>query len=483
MKEKLKSVGKNRWEIPIGSRTKEPRMRVPGRIIGSQKIIEWAEDAAIEQLTNVATLPGIVRYTVGMPDIHWGYGLPMGAVSAFDEEEGIISAGMTGFDINCGIRMIKTNMSYEEVRPRIKELINALFRNVPSGVGSKSRLRLTPGELEEVMTRGAEWAVEKGFGTREDLLHLEEGGVMEGADPEKVSPEAKKRGMPQAGTLGAGNHFLEIQRVEELYDAKRAEAYGLVKDNIVIMLHCGSRGFGHQIATDYLRILDRAVKKYGIALPDHQLVCAPATSQEGQDYFAAMKAGVNYAFANRQVMTHRIRESFEEVFKRDWQDLGMDVLYDVCHNICKYEEHIVDGEKRNLYVHRKGATRAFPPGHKDVPAAYRSVGQPVLIAGSMGTASYVLSGTEQAMMETFGSTCHGAGRAMSRKKAIKSWHGDEIRRSLEKEGMLVVATSPKVIAEEAPAAYKDVDEVVESVHAAGISLKVARLVPLAVAKG
>ena len=483
MKEKLKKIGKNRWELPMGSRKTEPKMRVPARLIGTKKIVDWAEDTAIEQLTNVTTLPGIVRYAVGMPDIHWGYGLPMGAVSAFDEEEGIISAGMTGFDINCGIRLIKTNLPYTEAAPKMRELINGLFRNVPSGVGSKSKLRLTPGQLEDVMTRGAGWAVESGFGGKDDLEHLEEGGAMAGADPSKVSNDAKRRGMPQAGTLGGGNHFLEVQRIDSLFDQKTADAYGLREGEIAVMLHCGSRGFGHQIATDYLRILDKAVKKYGINLPDRQLVCAPATSTEGQDYFAAMKAGVNYAFANRQVMTHKIRETFESVFKKSWQDMGMEILYDVCHNICKYEEHTVDGEARNLYVHRKGATRAFPPGHRDVPKAYRAVGQPVLIAGSMGTASYVLAGTEQAMIETFGSTCHGAGRCMSRKKAIKSYRGDEIKQALEREGKFVIATSPKVIAEEAPGAYKDVDEVIESVHGAGISLKVARMIPLAVAKG
>jgi tRNA-splicing ligase RtcB len=483
VKEKLKSIGKNRWELPVGSRTTAPGMRVPARLIGTEKILDLAEEAAIEQLTNVTTLPGIVKYTVGMPDIHWGYGLPMGAVSAFDEEEGIISAGMTGFDINCGIRLIKTNLTSHDVMPKIRELIGALFRNVPSGVGSKSKLRLSPTDLEDVMTHGAGWAVESGFGEKGDLMHLEEGGAMEGADPNKVSIQAKKRGMPQAGTLGGGNHFLEVQRVEELYDDGTAKAFGLSKGKIAVMLHCGSRGFGHQIATDYLKILDRAVKKYNIDLPDRQLVCAPATSSEGQDYFAAMKAGVNYAFANRQVMTHRIRETFEDVFQGSWQDMGMEILYDVCHNICKYEEHTLDGEKKHLYVHRKGATRAFPPGHKDVPSAYRDVGQPVLIAGSMGTASYVLAGTEQAMAETFGSTCHGAGRRMSRKKAIRSYRGDEIKQALEREGKFVIATSPKVIAEEAPGAYKDVDEVIESVHGAGISTKVARMVPLAVAKG
>jgi tRNA-splicing ligase RtcB len=483
MKEKLKKIGKNRWELPMGSRTKDPEMKVPGRLIGTDKIIQWAEDTAIEQLTNVTTLPGIVKYSVGMPDIHWGYGLPMGAVGAFDENEGIISAGMTGFDINCGIRLLKTNLTYDEVTPKLKELINTLFRNVPSGVGSKSKLRLTEGELEEVMVYGAGWAVENGFGVKEDLEHLEERGRMEGADPDKVSIEAKRRGRPQAGTLGAGNHFLEVQKIQETYDSMIAKTYGLENDKVAVMLHCGSRGFGHQIATDYLRILDKAVKKYNIILPDRQLVCAPATSPEGQAYFAAMKAGVNYAFANRQVITHSIRKTFEDVFKKDPDALGMDILYDVCHNICKYEEHEVNGEKRNLYVHRKGATRAFPPGHKDVPKIYREVGQPVLIAGSMGTASYVLAGTEQAMNETFGSTCHGAGRAMSRKKAIRSYRGDDIKRELEKKGTFVIATHPKVIAEEAPGAYKDVDEVIESVHGAGISTKVARLMPLAVAKG
>jgi tRNA-splicing ligase RtcB len=418
-----------------------------------------------------------------MPVIHWGYGLPMGAVSAFDEEEGIISAGMTGFDINCGIRVINTNLRLEDVKPKIGELINGLFKNVPSGVGSKSKVRVTRDELDDVMVRGAEWAVEKGYGVAGDLEHLEEGGRMEGADPGKVSDDAKRRGMPQISTLGGGNHFLEVQLVEDVYDPMRAEVYGLREGFVTVMLHCGSRGFGHQIATDYLKILNRAVKKYGIVLPDRQLVCAPATSSEGQDYFAAMKAGVNYAFSNRQVMMHNIRRTFEDVFKRDWQDLGLVPLYDVCHNICKYEEHVVNGEKRMLYVHRKGATRAFPPGHPDVPALYRGVGQPVLIAGSMGTSSYVLAGTDVAMAETFGSTCHGAGRAMSRKKAIRTFRGSDVKSDLLRQGKIVVATNPRVIAEEAPLAYKDVDEVIESVHGAGISTKVARLVPIAVAKG
>ncbi|MFQ5974894.1 MAG: RtcB family protein [Candidatus Hydrothermarchaeales archaeon] len=468
----------------MGSREGRLKMRVPARIYATKKVMDAAEDTAIEQLTNVTCLPGIVKYSIGMPDIHWGYGLPMGAVGAFDPDDGIISAGMTGFDINCGIHMIRTDLTYSDVKPKLKELVETLFRNVPSGVGSKSKLRVDLNQLKDVLTNGARWGVENGYGVEDDLKHMEEYGCMEGADPTKVSEHAMQRGRPQLGTLGGGNHFLEVQRVSDIYDEKIAGSFGLEeKDQVAIMLHCGSRGFGHQVATDYLNTLSRAVEKYKIELPDRQLVCAPANSKEGQDYFGAMKAAVNYAFCNRHVITHWIRESFEQVFNRDWEDLGMGTIYDVCHNICKYEEHIVDGKKRMLYVHRKGATRAFPPGHKDVPKAYRDVGQPVLIAGSMGTASYILVGTEKAMEETFGSTCHGAGRTMSRKKAIKTHYGKDVQRQLESRGEVIRATSPKVLAEEAPDAYKDVNEVVNSVHNAGISLRVAKLVPLGVAKG
>jgi len=459
-------------------------MRVPARIYANKKIIDTAEDTAIEQLTNVTCLPGIVNYSIGMPDIHWGYGLPMGAVGAFDPEEGIISAGMTGFDINCGIHMLRTNLTYTEVKPKLKELIETLFKNVPSGVGSKSKLRVNLNQLERVLINGARWGVENGYGVKDDLEHMEENGCMAGANPSKVSDLAMKRGRPQLGTLGGGNHFLEVQRVSEIFDKKTASSFGIdQKDQVAIMLHCGSRGFGHQVATDYLKILGQAVEKYNIELPDRQLVCAPANSKEGQDYFGAMTAAVNYAFCNRLVITHWIRESFEQVFKQDWETMGMRTIYDVCHNICKLEEHVVDNKKRMLYVHRKGATRAFPPGHKDVPKAYRDVGQPVLIAGSMGTASYVLVGTEKAMAETFGSTCHGAGRTMSRKQAIKMHYGEDVQRKLESQGEVIRATSPKVLAEEAPDAYKDVNEVVNSVHNAGISLRVAKLVPMGVAKG
>ena len=480
MKEKLKKIGHFLWEIP---KTARDRMNVPARLYASDIIIKQAEDAAVEQLTNVACLPGVVEYVVGMPDIHWGYGLPMGAVGAFDFEEGIISAGCTGFDINCGIRLIKTNLDASKVVPKIRELINTLFKNVPSGVGATGRLRVSKDELDEVLVKGARWALENGYAVKEDLEHMEENGCMEGADPSKVSDRAKTRGRPQLGTLGAGNHFLEVQKVDRIFEPEIAKAFGIERvGQVVVMLHTGSRGFGHQVATDYLKIHEKAVKKYGIWLPDRQLVCAPANSEEGQDYFKAMKCAVNYAFCNRTVMTAWIRESFEQVFGKTWQEMDMQTIYDVCHNICKLEEHVINGEKRKLYVHRKGSTRALPAGHPLVPKAYREVGQPVLIAGSMGTASYVLVGTEKAS-EAFFSTCHGAGRTMSRAKAIKQFWGKTIQKQLEAKGIIARATHPKVLSEEAPLAYKDVDEVVRSVHEAGISKMVARMVPLGVAKG
>jgi len=480
MKEKLKKINDYKWELPTSAKGK---MNVPGVIYGSEKILNDMENDTIGQLANVACLPGIVRNAIMLPDGHFGYGLPMGAVGAFDDKEGVISCGCTGFDINCGIHMIKTNLTEKEVRPRIRDLISALFKNVPSGVGSEGRLKLNDNQLNEVLIKGAKWAVENGYGTRDDLERMEENGCMEGGDPNKVSPEAKKRGKPQLGTLGAGNHFLEVQAVDKIYDEKVAKVFGIEKPGqVVIMLHVGSRGFGHQVASDYLKIHEKAARKYNIWLPDSQLVCAPTTSQEGQDYYKAMICGVNYAFANRLVMTHWIRETFEQIFGKKWQDMDMKTIYDVCHNICKLEEHEVDGKKRKLYVHRKGATSALPAGHELVPEVYRDVGQPVLIAGSMGTASYILVGTEKAK-ETFYSTCHGAGRAMSRTGAIKARWGEDVRRDLEKKGIFAKATHPKVLSEEAPEAYKDIDEVIRSVDGAGISRPIARMVPLGVAKG
>ncbi|MFW9983552.1 MAG: RtcB family protein [Candidatus Odinarchaeota archaeon] len=482
MKEKLKQQDEFRWWLDKSARE---RMNVSAKIIGSRKIIDTLEDAAVEQLTNVATLPGAVEPVLAMPDAHWGYGLPMGAVGAFDAEEGIISAGCTGFDINCGVRLLRTNLTLDAVKTKLRQLMDELFRRVPAGVGSKGKLRLSEGQFNDVLRIGARWAIENEHGIEADLIHCEENGGMEGAANKapRITEKARRRGQPQLGTLGAGNHYLEVQKVEKIFDENVAKTFGLEAGQIVVMLHCGSRGFGHQVATDYLERMATAVKKYDIWLPDRQLVCAPASSPEGQDYYAAMKAAVNFAFCNRQVMTHWIREGFEAVFSKDWEKIGLDLVYDVTHNICKFETHEMNGTKRDLYVHRKGATRAFGPGNLLIPEAYRSVGQPVLIGGSMGTASYVLVGTEQAMKETFGSTCHGAGRAMSRSAAKRRYHGRDIKQVLEQKGEVIRSTGTKILAEEAPKAYKDVHMVVDSVHGADISRKVACQVPLGVVKG
>lgn len=482
MKEKLKQLDEFHWWL---DKTARPRMNVGAKIIGSRRVIDAIEDAAVEQLTNVACLPGVVEPVLAMPDAHWGYGLPMGAIGAFDAEEGIISAGCTGFDINCGVRLIRTDLTLEDVKPKMRQLMDELFNRVPAGVGSRGKLRLSHSELSDVLQLGARWAVENNHGIEADLAHTEEDGGMEGAatGAPRISEKAHKRGRPQLGTLGAGNHYLEVQLVEQVLDEEAAKCFGLSKGQVVVMLHCGSRGFGHQVATDYLQRMENAARKYNIWLPDRQLVCAPANSSEGQDYYAAMKAAVNFAFCNRQVMTHWIRECFEAVFSQGWESMGLYLVYDVCHNICKFETHDVNGSKRQLYVHRKGATRAFGPGNPQIPKDYQSVGQPVLIGGSMGTASYVLVGTEQAMKESFGSTCHGAGRAMSRRAAIRQFHGTKVRQALEQSGKVVRSTSSKLLAEEAPKAYKDVDMVVDSVHGADISRKVTRHVPLGVVKG
>ncbi len=466
MKEKLENVNDYEWHLPKSARNE---MRVDARVFMNKQLMDAAEDAAVEQLTNVATLPGVINPVIGLPDMHWGYGLPMGAVSAFDAQEGIISAGLCGFDINCGINLIRTSLRADEIRPRIKQLMSELFNTIPCGVGTKGKLRLTPDQLDEVLVKGVDWAIENGYATKEDKATTEEGGRMEGADPSKVSDLAKKRGAPQLGTLGAGNHFLEVQEVTDVFD--EGNPWGVKeKGQTLIMLHCGSRGLGHQVATDYLKIQEQAVKKYNIWLPDQQLSCAPATSQEGQDFFAAMKAAVNYSFTNRAVMTKWIRETFERVFGQSWKDMGMQNVYAIAHNIVKLEEHRIEGKTRKVYVHRKGATRSFP-------------GTPVIIAGSMGTSSYLLKGTETAMQKTFGSSAHGAGRSMSRHAAIKRFWGGKVREDLAKQGITAQSTHPKVLSEEAPKAYKDVEAVIETVHNAGISEKVARMVPMGVAKG
>jgi len=474
---KLTRITDNIWDIP---RDYMEKMRVPGRLFLSPRLLEGLEIETLTQTVNVATLPGIQKYSMAMPDAHPGYGFPIGGVAAFDAEDGVISPGGVGFDINCGVRVIRTNLTEKDVRPKIKKLIGALFQNVPSGVGAKSRLRVTDRELHEVFSDGARWAVEEGYGVSEDLEHCEENGRIELPGELKVSDKVLKRGRPQLGTLGSGNHFLEVQCVREIYDQKIADAFGLHDGEITVMIHCGSRGAGHQICTEHLRVLEKAAKKYGIELVDRQLACAPVQSREGQEYFTAMCAGANYAWANRQVITHWVRETFHRFFG---SDVEMDLVYDVAHNVAKLEKHTIDGKPKMVYVHRKGATRAFPAGHPDVSKAYRDVGQPVLIPGSMGAPSYILCGMEKAMELTFGSACHGAGRMGSRKAALRKYKGEEIEKELLAKGITVKATHPSVLAEEAPAVYKPSDAVVDVVHQVGIACRVAQVMPIGVAKG
>jgi tRNA-splicing ligase RtcB len=460
-------------------------MRTTGLIYADAKMIELVKkDNAPEQVANVATMPGIVGSSMAMPDIHWGYGFPIGGVAAMDTENGVLSPGGVGFDINCGVRLVHTNLTEADVKSKVKALVDSIFENVPSGLGSKGKVRLNSSDLDKVLNTGSEWAVENGYGWEKDLARTEESGRMKNADSNAVSQKAKQRGAPQLGSLGAGNHFLEIQRVEEIFDQRIAKAYGINNvGQVMVMIHTGSRGAGHQIATDYLRDMEAAVHKYNIRLPDKQLACAPANSKEAQDYFKAMACGANFAWANRQLILHWVRESFEKVMGRSAEEMQMDLVYDVCHNIAKLEEHEFEGKRRKVYVHRKGATRAFGPGHPDVTPEYRDFGQPVLIPGDMGTASYVLAGTEKAMKESFGSTCHGAGRIMSRNEAIRRFRADQIKADMNRDGIYVRAASREVLTEEAPMAYKRVDDVVKVVHGAGISLLVAKLKPLGVMKG
>jgi len=476
----VRKLSENSWEIPIGH---IPNMRVPGRLFVSENLLDGIEHGTIDQIANVATLPGIQKYSMAMPDAHLGYGFAIGGVAAFDTEEGIISPGGVGFDINCGVRLIRTKLQKEEVIPNIKALTDELFKNIPAGVGSKSRFRASDKELDCAFLEGAKWAVEAGYGVEADTEHCEANGYMEGADPSYVSTKARNRGKPQLGTLGSGNHFLEVQYVDKIYDQEMASTFGLEEGQVTVMIHCGSRGAGHQICTDYLKELSHAVKNYNIEIPDKQLACAPAQSKEAQNYFKAMMCAANYAWANRQIITHWTRESFENVFGIDAEDLGMSLLYDVAHNVAKLEEHTVDGKKKEVYVHRKGATRAFPPGHPEVPAVYRDVGQPVLIPGSMGTPSFILCGSKEAMDISFGSACHGAGRIMSRAHAKKEFRGQNIKDNLEAQGITIRATHPSVLAEEAPGVYKSSSEVVNVVHELGIARKVARVLPLGVTKG
>jgi tRNA-splicing ligase RtcB len=477
----LKKLDDYRYEIP---KEYKKGMQVPGIIYADKEMIEVVcQDQSPEQVANVATLPGIVKYSLAMPDIHWGYGFPIGGVAATRVEDGVISPGGVGYDINCGTRLILTNLTVDEVKPKLSALLDAIFANVPSGLGSEGKLKVKGKEFDEVLIKGARWAVEKGYGWEEDLERIEENGAMEGANPNVISGKARERGAPQLGTLGSGNHFIEIQRVQKIFDPEIARVFGLFEDQVTILIHTGSRGFGHQVCTDYLSVMMNAIKKYNISLPDRQLACAPIESPEGKNYFSAMVCAANYAWANRQCITHWIRESFEVVFRKGAHKLGLNVLYDVAHNIAKIEIHNIDGEKVKVCVHRKGATRAFPKFHPEIPEVYREVGQPVIIPGDMGRASYILVGTERAMEDTFGSTCHGAGRVMSRAGAKRSITGKEVIEELSEKGIMVRTDNIKGLAEEASEAYKDVEKVVEIVEGSGISKRVARMKPLGVIKG
>jgi tRNA-splicing ligase RtcB len=478
----LEAIDGTRVRIPKSYR---PGMRVDGIIYADARLLEEIKSGqALEQVANVATLPGILKYSLAMPDIHWGYGFPIGGVAAFDTKTGIISPGGVGYDINCGVRLLRTDLTRKDVTPGLLEkLVRSIFKNVPSGVGSEGRIRISQSEVKDVLLRGARWALDQGYGFPDDLEHTEERGEMGGALPDKVSPRALERGTPQLGTLGAGNHFLEIQVVEEVFDPAAAGVLGIEPGAITVMIHTGSRGLGYQICDDNVRMLGSAVQRYGIDLPDRQLACAPIESPEGRAYFGAMVCAANYAWANRQAITHWVREAFGQILGKSVEQLGMKLVYDVAHNIAKFEEHEIDGEARRVCVHRKGATRAFPPGHPAVPEVYRAIGQPVLIPGDMGTHSYLLTGTQKAFDQTFGSTCHGAGRVWSRTKALQQTEHRNVASELRSQGILVMAASKEVLREEVPDAYKDVDVVVDVCGQAGIARKVAKMRPLGVVKG
>jgi tRNA-splicing ligase RtcB len=477
----LVKVRENLWEIPASG-----QMKVPGRIYISRDMIEKGlkDDEALKQVVNVAHLPGIEKYSLAMPDIHWGYGFPIGGVAATNLDEGVISPGGVGYDINCGVRLATTNLEYEKIKTRVSELISKLFNAVPTGVGASGAIKkLSTTDLKKVLTKGSVWALENDLGSSSDVDFTEESGTIKNADAEVVSKRAFERGADQVGTLGSGNHFLEIDVVEEVYDVKVADVFGLFKGQIVIQIHTGSRGLGYQVCDDYLKILLQASNKYGFRLPDKQLACAPIKSQEGQDYLAAMQAAANFAWNNRQVIMHLAKEVFKGTFLMTDSELGFRLLYDVCHNIAKIEKHKIGNEEKEVCVHRKGATRAFPPGNKMIPAKYKEVGQPVLIPGDMGRYSYVLVGTEKAMEETFGSSCHGAGRNLSRTKAMKSAKGRDLVGELKQKGIVIQAKGYKTIAEEMSDAYKDVSDVVDVMHNEGITRKVAKIKPIGVIKG
>ncbi len=469
---KLKKISENIYELP-----KEGGMLVPGRIFFSEKMIKDVEEDSLKQVVNVAHLPGILKYSIGLTDLHWGYGFAIGGVAAFDLDKGVISPGGVGYDINCSVRLLRTNLTKKDILKKQKEVLEGLDRKIPSGVGRGSKFQMTKDELNRILEGGAKYLVAKGYGEKEDYLHMEEEGCINGADTSKVSERAIKRGIGQLGSLGAGNHFLEVLFVDEIFDEKTAKAFGLKKDQAVILIHCGSRGLGHQIASDYIKKMEQ---EYGFKdLPDRQLINAPIKSSLGKDYYGAMCCAVNFAFANKQLITHWIREEMKHIFP----EIKIDVVYDVCHNIAKFEKFIVDGKEKEVCVHRKGATRSFGPGREEIPEAYRKVGQPVLIPGTMGTASYVLVGTKKAEELTWGSTVHGAGRVMSRSGALREFRGEETKEKLNEKGIEIKSRSWKSLAEESPEVYKDIEEVVKVVHDLGISKKVARLKPLVVVIG
>lgn len=480
------------YRIP---RTYRDDMNAEGILIASESMLEAIKsDDACEQIVNVSTLPGLFGPSMAMPDIHWGYGFPIGGVAAtLVEEGGVVSPGGVGFDINCGVRLLVSDLRSEDVRPKRRDLADRMFENVPSGVGSKAKIRVDHRQLDEILSRGAEWAVEEGYGREEDLLHIEEEGNIPGADPSQVSDKAKKRGLPQVGSLGAGNHFLEIQEVAEIYDERSAKAMGIEETGqVTVMIHTGSRGFGYQVCQDHVNQLSKGFRKdgkifrsdkWGFSIPDRQLVAAPVDSPEARSYLGAMRGAANYAWTNRQLITHWVRRSFGDVLGDEISEDDLGIVYDVAHNMAKVEDHDIDGKRRRLCVHRKGATRAFGPGNPEIPSDYQEVGQPVLIPGDMGTASYLLAGTKRAEEFTFGSTCHGAGRMMSRSKAKKRFGSKEISSSMEKKGIYLRAKSEKVVREEAPGAYKNIDQVIEAASGSGISKKVAKMIPIAVVKG
>ncbi len=478
----LKEIEPYVWELP---QSYKKGMLVPGRIIISKALLPGIDERVLDQVANVACLPGIQKFSFALADCHLGYGFPIGGVAAFDAKEGIISPGGIGFDINCGMRLMTTNLTFKEVKPKLHKLVDHLFKIVPAGVGCKGFLDVTNSQFDDIATEGVKWCVDNGYGWKDDLTNAEGYGKIPQADVSKVSQRARSRGINQLGTLGSGNHYLEIQHVkkENIFDEELAKKFGIFEDQIVVMVHCGSRGFGHQVATDYLKTFDNAMVKYGIKIYDRELACAPFSSEEGQDYFKAMACAANMAFANRQMITHRIREGFSKLFEKTAEEMEMKLVYDVAHNIAKVEKHKIDGKMKEVLMHRKGSTRAFPPGHEELNSIYKKTGQPVILGGSMETGSYLLVGTQKAMDETFGSTAHGAGRSMSRSQAKREFRGDELQKQMEKKGIYVKTTSMSGLAEEAGSAYKDVDNVVDVLHNYGITKKVVKLSPIGNVKG